>query len=117
MTFVRKRMYREGNRTAQRYQLVATYREGGKVRQRVASLSHHPTVEEALHAFRESVACWEAALAKNEVAQGWRAHRRRNQRREELNVLLGKARDKLARLEAVVSTMSRRIDTLDTTGR
>jgi hypothetical protein len=98
-----------------RYQLVETYREGGKVRQRVASLGEHPTIEEALHAFRKSVAGWEAALIRNEQPRNWRAFRRRNKRRAELNVLLGKARNKLARLEAVVSTTSLRTDVLDTT--
>jgi hypothetical protein len=120
MAFVRRRMYPEDKHKGRwklvpRYQLVETYREGGKVKQRVASLGKHATVEEALHAFRESVAFWERALARNEEARGWRAHRRRSRRREELNVLLGKARDRLAKLEAVVSTTSHRRDNLDTT--
>jgi hypothetical protein len=49
MTFVRRRMYPEEKRKGRweavpRYQLVETYREGGKVRQRVASLGEHPTM-------------------------------------------------------------------------
>jgi hypothetical protein len=122
VTFIRKRLYpeelRKGRYKAEaRYQLVQTYREGGKVRQRVASLGEYPTAEEALHAFRQSVASWEKALAKNEVAEGWKAHRRRGQRRAEITTLLAKARDKLARLEAVVSTMPCHNDIVDTTPR
>jgi hypothetical protein len=120
MAFIRRRMYPEEKRkgrwkAAARYQLVATYREGGKVKQRVASLGKHPTVEEALHAFRKSVAGWEGALARNEEARGWRAHRRRDKRRAEINADLALARARLAKVEAVVSTTSRRRDTLDTT--
>jgi hypothetical protein len=107
MAFVRKR-----NR---RYQLVVSYREGGKVRQRLASLGTHPTVEEALRAFRERVAFWEAAFVRNEQARGPRAHRRRDKERAEITERIALARAELARLEDVVSTISRQRDKVDTT--
>lgn len=120
VAFVRRRMYPEEKRkgrwkAAPRYQLVETYREGGKVRQRVASLGEHPTVEEALLAFRQSVALWERALIRNETPRNPKAFRRRNRERAELTVLLAKARTKLAKLEAVVSTTVRRRDIVDAT--
>jgi hypothetical protein len=112
MAFIRRRMYSEGKRkggwpAAARYQLVEVYREGGKVLQRVASLGEHPTVEEALHAFRQDVARYEAALVSNEQPRHWRAFRRRDNRRVEIIADLARARAKLARLEAVVSRTSR----------
>src|SRR5262249_11639248 len=90
MAFIRRRPH---------YQLVAPYREGGKVRQRVASLGEHPTVEEALHAFRKRIANIELTLASQ-------PHREAE---------LVKARGRLARLEAVVSTTSTHADVVDTT--
>jgi hypothetical protein len=122
MAFIRRRMYPEELRkgrwkAAPRYQLVETYREGGKVRQRVASLGKHPTVEEALHAFRARVARLEVTLESNEHPHNWRQFRRQKQRRVELTVDLAKARARLAKLEAVVSTTAGQRDILDTTAR
>ncbi len=48
MAFIRKRISPTGRRTPS-YQVIETYREGGKVKQRVlANLGRFSTVEEAL---------------------------------------------------------------------
>ena len=58
------------------YQVVETYRDGGKVKLRVlANLGRHTTVEAALDEARQLVARGEQALACNEAATGWKAHR------------------------------------------
>jgi hypothetical protein len=113
MAFIRKRTGRWNGGTAVYYQLVETYRENGKVKQRVAGLGVHPTVEEALHALRARVARIEALLVRE--PQGWRAWRRRKKTAAELTECLDRARDRLMKLEGVVSRISRRRDTLDTT--
>jgi hypothetical protein len=87
MSFIRKRNFKY----RQSYQLVQTYREKGKVKHRVASLGEYPTVEEALQAFRQDIVRREQALESNEHSQDCVKSSR----------LLTRARDKVARLEAV----------------
>jgi len=89
MSFIRKRNFKY----RQSYQLVQTYRENGKVKHRVASMGEYPTVEEALQAFRQDIVRREQAVESKEHSQDW----------SKSNHLLTRARDKLARLEAVRS--------------
>jgi hypothetical protein len=123
MAFIRRRMFPEERRkgrwkAAPRYQLVQTFREGGKVKQRVASLGEHPTVEEALHAFRQRVASLEKTVEKKKTQgpgyYGGR-YRRGPPNLKMFMAMLAYYREKLARLESVVSTTSVRNDILDTT--
>lgn len=58
--FIRKR---RSSARADSYQVVETYRENGRVRQRVlANLGPHSTIEEALAAFRGEAAQYEGLL-------------------------------------------------------
>jgi hypothetical protein len=126
MVFIRRRTLPGAARP--RYQLVMPYREGGKVLQRVASLGEHPTVEEALHALRHDVGVLEAKQARAQAQitrQKAKIHDKARLARLEANrwggwsgmkqalrdvrhcaAALPLARDRLARLEAVVSKVT-----------
>ena len=69
MSFIRCRTSKtqRGGETKS-YQLIKTYRDSGKVRQRVlANLGSHPTVEEALEHTRTAVEWTRGALARREA--------------------------------------------------
>jgi hypothetical protein len=126
MAFIRRRTL--PGAAPPRYQLVMPYREGGKVRQRVASLGEHPTVEEALHALRHDIGVLEAkqAQAQERIARqrarivdkarlarleanrwgGWSDMKRALMDVRHCAVALPLARDRLSRLEAVVSKVT-----------
>jgi hypothetical protein len=88
------------------YQVIETYREGGKVRQRVlANLGPYRAVDEALIGLKEHVARCEERLAfcEEEARASWRARREWNYSIKMAEVELQRYRGKLARLEADIS--------------
>ena len=112
MAFIR---CRQSNR-AKSYQFVETYREDGKVKQRVlANLGPHPTVELAL----ENACCCVARAERyvEHCKHGWTRRGRPVHPKHLLNAEkdLARHRHDLERLEAVVSETSRRRDVVDTT--
>ncbi len=67
MAFIRKRISPTGRRTPS-YQVIETYREGGKVKQRVlANLGRFSTVEEALEDTRWYLEQVESALSRGRL--------------------------------------------------
>ena len=97
------------------YQAIETFRRDGKVKQRVlANLGHYPTVEEALEATRHSVGLWESIVYRADLP-GRKFHRTSPNTKARYEKRLEKERLKLERLEVVVSELSRRRDTCDTT--
>jgi hypothetical protein len=87
--FIRKR--HSSIRTAS-YQVIETYRENGRVRQRLlANLGPHPTIEEALTAFRQQAAQLEGYLKVFKLPLAI----------EGTKWELGRLKTKIARLETV----------------
>ena len=119
MAFIRKRISPTGRRTPS-YQVIETYREGGKVKQRVlANLGRFPTVEEALDHCRNSLADAERGLARREQRGPRGGGRYALSHRKTLDWYrrwIEREQEHLRRLEAVVSETSRRRDIPDTTG-
>ncbi len=104
--FIRRRISPSNRRTLS-YQLIESYREGGKIRQRViACLGPHSTIEAALEATRGEIASARAALK-----QGMPAARKRGA----IMRRLARAKKLLATLESVVSSKHTRTCILDTT--
>ena len=88
------------------YQLMESYRDGGKVRHRVlANLGRYPTIDEALHAFRERVARREGSMALYERGYNNAGRRLTEEDHQHALAQLARARAELARIEAVVSEM------------
>lgn len=112
MAFIR---CRQSNR-AKSYQFVETYREDGKVKQRVlANLGPYPTVELALENARRCVARAERYV--EHCKHGWTRRGRPVHPKHLSNAEKDLARHcyDLERLEAVVSETSRRREVIDTT--
>ena len=98
------------------HQLVETYREVGKVKQRVlANLGPYPTVELALENSRRRVARAERRVehCKHGRTRQWRPLHPKHLLKAEKD--LARDRHDLDRLETVVSETSRRRDVVDTT--
>ena len=119
MTFIRKRISPTGRRTPS-YQVIETYREGGKVKQRVlANLGWFPTVEEASDHCRNSLADTEHGLARLEQLRprdGGRYALSHGQALDWFRRRIERQREYLRRLDAVVSEngpMGRIPDTTD----
>ena len=119
MAFIRKRISPTGRRTPS-YQLIETYREGGKVKQRVlANLGWFSTVEKALDHCRNSLADAERGLARREQRGPRGGGRYALSHRKTLDWFrrrIERKREHLRQLEAVVSETSRRRTLPDTTG-
>ena len=112
MAFIRCRQ----SSRAKSYQFVETYREDGKVKQRVlANLGPYPTVELALENARRCVARAERYV--EHCKTGWTRQGRPVHPKHLWNAEKDLARHcyDLERLEAVVSETSRRRDVVDTT--
>ncbi len=112
MAFIRCRQSSQ----AKSYQVVETYRDDGKVKQRVlANLGRSPTVELALENARRCVARAERYV--EHCKHGWTRRGRPVHPKHLLNAEkdLARHRHDLERLEAVVSETSRRRDVVDTT--
>ena len=111
MAFVRKR--------GDSHQLIETYRDGGKVKQRViANLGHSTTPEEALRHDRVQLQTWERILARAEQRGprgGGRLKKSHQKTLAEHRRRVEKWRGRVAVLEGVVSEMSRRRTNADTT--
>ena len=120
MAFIRKRTSPTGRRTPS-YQLIETYREDGKVKQRVlVNLGWFPTVEEALDDCRNSLADAERGLARREQRGPRGGGRYTLSHRKTLDWYrrrIEREREHLRRLEAVVSETGLRRDIPDTTSR
>ncbi len=118
MAFIRERSSPTSRRTPS-YQVIETYREGGKVKQRVlANLGRFPTVGKALDHCRESLASSERGLARQEQRGPRGGGRYVLSHRKALDWYgreIEKKREHLRRLEAVVSESGRRRDIPDTT--
>src|SRR4051794_24808917 len=98
MMFIRKR---QSMRSAS-YQVIETFRENGKVRQRVlANLGRYPTVEEAIHPIRLNLAKLKRSIACNTE----RNERLYQRKRKGLIERQKHNEDKLARLEAVADRL------------
>ena len=111
MAFVRKR--------GDSHQLIETYRDGGKVKQRVvANLGHSTTPEEALRHDRVELTRWERILARVEARGprgGGRLARSHQKTLADHRRRVEKWRGRVATLEVVVSGMVRRRSNVDTT--
>ena len=117
MAFIRKRISPTGRRTLS-YQLIETYREGGKVKQRVlANLGRCSTVEEALEDTRRHL-----ELAARCLSEGKRYLRRWNlicklgSDKPVVEKQVERLRRQAEALERVVSKSVRRRTIPDTTG-
>ncbi len=101
------------------HQLIETYRENGKVKQRVlANLGSHPTVEEALEHTRKAIEWTRGALARRKTQGprgGGRLARCRERHLAWWRRRLARQETHLRALEAVVSKSARRRDIVDTT--
>ena len=115
MAFIRKRISPTRRQTPS-YQLIETYRESGKVRQRVlANLGRHPTVDEALDAARGHVGMDEEFLAMCERGYNRAGRRLGSKDYDRAVTRLAKSRAELEHLEAVVSETPQRRGISDTT--
>ncbi len=101
------------------HQLIETYRENGRVKQRVlANLGDHPTVEEALDHTRKAVDWTRRALARKKARGprgGGRLARSFERGLEWWRHRLARQEVQLRALEAVVSESGRRRDVVDST--
>jgi hypothetical protein len=121
--FIRKRISKnkyskEG--FSESYQLIETYREEGKVKQRViCNLGRDATPEAALERARYWLKWYEDGLS-NPLKAGYNKGRfiskkRAEKHQESLEKSYAKAKEKVEKLESVVSQMCRRSDISDTT--
>ena len=112
MAFIRERSSPTSRRTPS-YQVIETYRESGKVKQRVlANLGRFPTVGKALDHCRESLASAERGLARQEQRGPRGGGRYVLSHRKALDWYgreIEKKREHLRRLEAVVSERVERV--------
>jgi hypothetical protein len=121
--FIRKRISKNKYRKegfSESYQMIETYREGGKVKQRViCNLGRDATPEAALERARYWLKWYEEGLSKP-----WKAgysmgryisRKRVDERQESLEKSYAKAKEKVEKLERVVSQITRRNNISDTT--
>ena len=119
--FIRKRVNhskRYGN--TERYQVLESYREGGKVKQRViCALGLCPTPEKALEAAKEDLRWIEEVQAQPIMPSPWRSGRHLFKARQSREAYFLERREKaearIAELESVVARYSNACQHSDTT--
>jgi hypothetical protein len=93
MAFIRKRISQTKRRTPS-YQLIETYREGGKVKQRIIeNLGPYPTIAEAIRGEQEMVKFWEEVYREHPISAA--------------NETLQKRKDKIQRLKSLAASTAK----------
>lgn len=115
--FIRKRTTKtKGHGATVHYQVLESYRDNGKVKQRVlCNLGNHSTCEARLEELQVSLSQTEGWINRWNNPVGWKMHRQQKNKLESLNHDHQLLYDEIIKVQNVMSEMLSRYDTYDTT--